>query len=354
LSVVPLVWTFLNGSGIGGGTGAAKAVPYGKSKTPPYGVSFAAAARFAIGLVPGIGGIAWLNARLYESPLTSGYGTLEDAYSLAFASTNARQFATWMADVETPFVALAGLYFVAPRLFPPARIAFARLLLGGWLAIVILSYLFFNPFDAWWYLRFLLPMWPVMMLLTAGALEGIARRFTRAAYPVTIAALVALFAWHGLAVAAHRYAFDLGRGERRYIDVARFIASYTDPDAVILSLQHSGSLRLYASRLTLRYDLLDPVWLDRTVDYLQSIGRRPYVVLDAGEVDAFRQRFGAVSRAGALDWTPLATLGTTIAVYDPVDRQLGPSPLRIAPSLRVRRGWLCDEPQNWPPVLRMK
>jgi hypothetical protein len=197
-------------------------------------------------------------------------------------------------------------------------------------------------------------MWPVMMLLTGGALEGIARHLTRAGYVALIAALVAMIAWHGLTTAASRHVFDLGRGERRYIDVARFIATHTDPDAVIFSLQHSGSLRLYASRLTLRYDLLDPAWLDRAVTYLQSIGRRPYFVLDVGEVDAFRQRFGAFSRAGALDWTPLATLGTTIAVYDPIDRQFATSPLPIARTYRVRRGSLCDPPQNWPPLLRMK
>jgi hypothetical protein len=259
-----------------------------------------------------------------------------------------------MAEVETPMVALAGLYFVVPRLFPPARIASARPLLAGWFAVVILSYLFLNPFDVWWYLRFLLPMWPVMMLLTAGALEGIARHLTRPGYLALMAALIAMIAWHGLTTAANRHVFDLGRGERRYIDVARFIASHTDPDAVVVSLQHSGSLRLYASRLTLRYDLLDPAWLDRTVAYLQSVGRRPYFVLDVGEVDAFRQRFGASSRLGALDWTPLATLGTNIAVYDPIDRQFGTSPLPIARTYRVRRGWLCDPPQNWPPVLRIK
>src|SRR5207247_7536666 len=119
------------------------------------GFSYGAATRFAIALVPSIAGIGWLNGQLYESPLTSGYGTTADYYSLGYLSTNVRQFATWMTDVETPVVALAGVYFVAPRLFPPAKIPLARLLLGGSVAGVILSYLFYRPYDAWWYLRFL-------------------------------------------------------------------------------------------------------------------------------------------------------------------------------------------------------
>ena len=324
------------------------------SEARQRGVSDAtsAALRVALGVAVSVVGIAVFNARVYESPLTSGYGTTSDYYALRFLTTNARQFATWIADVETPVVALALLFFVAPRVLPPPRIPFARLLLGGSIAGVILSYLFYRPFDAWWYLRFLLPMWPVMMLLTAAAVETIVRRWLWPAYPFAIAAAVAFFAWHGVRVAVDRSAFDLGRGERRYIDAARFIAGHTDPDAVILSVQHSGSLRIYADRLTLRYDALDPQWLDRTVAYLQSIGRRPYYVLDGGEVDAFRRRFGAANRTGALDWPPMATLGGAISVYDPGNQPPDASPLAIA-STRGRHP-LCDAPQSWPPVLRMK
>lgn len=311
-----------------------------------------AAVRVALGTAVSVIGIGLFNARVYESPLTSGYGTTSDLYAFGFFAANARQFAGWLAEVETPVVVLAGLFFVAPGLLPASKIPRARLLLGGSIAVVLLSYLFYNPFDAWWYLRFLLPMWPVMMLLTAAALETIARRWLRPVYPFAVAAAVVYLAWHGVRTAVDRSAFDLGRGERRYLDVARFVAGHTEPDAVILSVQHSGSLRIYADRLTLRYDALDPLWLDRVVSYLQSIGRRPYFVLDGGEVDAFRQRFGAANRAGALDWPPMATLGGAIAVYDPIDRTLDASPLAIASTRGTHLP--CDPPQSWPPVLRMK
>jgi hypothetical protein len=306
--------------------------------------------RFMIGVVPSVVGIGWLNAHLYGSPLTSGYGATSDFYSLGFLPTNVRQFTTWLIDAETPVVAFAALYFLAPRLFPAPRIPFARLLLGGSTAIVLFSYLFYRPFDAWWYLRFLLPMWPIMMLLTAASLDAIVRRWLRPAYPLVIATAAAWLAWHGVHTAADRYAFDLGRGERRYVDVARFIAEHTDPGAVVLSLQHSGSLRLYSGRLTLRYDILDPLWLDRAIDYLQSIGRRPYFVLDGPEVEAFRERFSRTNRLGALDWPPIAMLGSIVAIYDPIDRKADTSPLAIGRTRRPRGSWLCDPPQVWPAV----
>ncbi|MGH9140989.1 MAG: ArnT family glycosyltransferase, partial [Vicinamibacterales bacterium] len=311
-----------------------------------------AALRFSAGVAVSVIGIAAFNARLYESPLTSGYGRTSDLYSLGFFWTNARLFAAWIADVETPLVALAGLFFIAPGVLPPAKIPSARLLLGGSVLVVLLSYLFYRPFDVWWYLRFLLPMWPVLMLLTAASIVSIARRWLPGAYPAAIAAAVLLCAAHGLRTASVRSAFDLVRSERRYVDIARFVAGHTDPDAVMLSVQHSGSLRLYADRLTLRYDALDPLWLDRVVAYLQANGRHPYYVLDGGEVDAFRQRFGAANRTGALDWMPMATLGGTISIYDAIDRRRDGTPLAIA-STRGGRA-LCDPPQSWPPVLRMK
>ena len=117
--------------------------------------------------------------------------------------------------------------------------------------------------------------------------------------------------------------------------------------------QHSGSLRIYAGRLTLKYDVLDPAWLDRTIEHLQSIGRRPYFVLDGGEVDAFRLRFAGSSALGALDWPPLATFESAVAIYDPIDRRPGSRPVAFPRTSGPRDG-LCDPPQSWPPLLRIR
>jgi len=340
LAIVIAAWLWASRNG----EVTAKTVPYG---WVPYEVSW-----FALGLLPSVAGLLWFNGVLYESPFVSGYGTAGDLYALRFFGANARQFARSIAETDTPVVLLALVYFIAPHAFQPAKIPRPRLLLGGSIAVVILSYLFYLPFDAWWYLRFLLPMWPLMMLTTALVFESQFQRLSRGAYAAAMASIVALLAYNGIHTAFLRSAFDLGRGERRYVDVARFIADRTEPNAVILARQHSGSLRLYADRLTLKYDVLDPLWLDRVVDVLQSNGRHPYFVLDGGEVDAFRRRFGPANRAGTLDWPPVATLGSVVTVYDPLRRTSAP-PLAIA-STRGR-GWLsCDVPQSWPPRLRMK
>jgi len=313
-------------------------------------------ARAAAGMAPATMAVAAIDASMYGGPLLSGYGTLGDLYSLSHVTTNVRQFSRWIVDTQTPVVSIALLYFAAPSWFPAPRIRYPRVILGATLATSVASYLFYQPFDAWWYLRFLLPMWPVLMLLTSGAIVALARGLVpRAAVPVVVMS-VGLLAAYGVRSAVAREAFDIGRAERRTIDLARFVSTHTDPDAVMISLQHSGTLRLYGGRLTLRYDQLDPVWLDRAVAFLQANGRHPYVVLEDGEVEPFRLRFGSRNRVGRLDWRPFATLPSPyIAVYDAVDPSAAAAePLAIGASASRRSGWRCDLPLVWPPVMRMK
>ena len=65
--------------------------------------------------------------------------------------------------------------------------------------------------------------------------------------------------------------------------MAKTVESLTGPDDVVISAQHSGSIRYYAGRLTLRWDVGDPAWLDRTVDWLAAHGHHPYFVLEPQE-----------------------------------------------------------------------
>jgi hypothetical protein len=309
---------------------------------------------FAAGVAPGLCAVLLVNWRMYGSPLTSGYGELGQYYAWAFAPANLRRYPVWIVDTQTPLVLLAVCLFVAPHLLPAPRVAHLRTLLGGIVGGVFLSYLFYTPFDAWWFLRFLLPMWPVIMLLTAVALEMLARRWTGRWSAAVVWAIVAAVGWRGVRLASDRSAFDLGWGDRRYVNVARFVAEHTEPDAVILSMQHSGSIRHYAGRLTLRFDLLDRAALDRAIAFLQSARRRPYIVLDGDEVPIFRARFSGRSRLAALDWTPMATLAApAIFVFDPLDVGRTDTPLAIS-TLNSRAGWRCTEPPIWPPLLRLK
>ena len=305
------------------------------------------ATRFLIGLTPGVAAVVTVDTVLYGAPWLSGYGAPDDLYAIRYAWTNLRQFASWLLETQTPLVLAAAIYFFVPQWIRPARIRYARLLLGGTAAAIGLSYLFYISFDAWWYLRFLLPMWPVLMIAVAASIDAVVRKIPAKA--VVFPACVVALAVNGVRIAADRSTFTIGRGERRYIDIARFVAGHTEPGAVMISLQHSGTLRLYADRLTLRFDQLDPMWLDRAAAFLQANSRHPYVVLDGDEVALFQSRFGAVSQIGRLDWRPMAALESPrVVIYDAIDRS-GTSPdasppLAIAAAASRRIGWRCDMP----------
>jgi hypothetical protein len=92
-------------------------------------------------------------------------------------------------------------------------------------------------------------------------------------------------------------------GESRYARAGELVKRGTPVGSVIFAKQHSGSLRFYGSRLTVRYDRLDRLWLDRSVESLMARGMHPYIVLEDWEQPEFKQRFQRVSALGSLDWS---------------------------------------------------
>ena len=277
---------------------------------------------FAIPAAAGAIAVGAINARLYGSPLVSGYD-MTDAYLLSYVLPNVRRYVGWLVSAETPF-ALAGLACLA---IPSARIWRTResrealWLFGGIAAVTWISYLLYVPWDAWWYLRFLLPAWPMMALGTA-SLAAVVYRAPSAAMRAAAVPAVAAIGVSGVRQAVQRETFSVARGEAKYVEVAKTVESLTGPDDVIISAQHSGSIRYYAGRLTLRWDVGDPAWLDRTVDWLAAHGHHPYFVLEPQEVDELRARFGPANMSARLDWTPMVSFrGGAVTMYDGVRRE---------------------------------
>jgi hypothetical protein len=273
---------------------------------------------FAMATVPAALFIGWVNNLLYGSPLTSGYGDLAPGFSLDYAARNLRQYAGWWWDSQGP---LAFLFVIA--LFR------RRAHMGREVAVVIafgvalgLLYLFYTPFSDWWFLRFLLPGVPIAFLLCADAIDWVARGSVtvRVAAPAAFLAVAVGYAvWfadlHGVT--------SIGLGDQRYVEAAAYIADNTPADAVILTMQHSGSVRYHAGRLTLRWDWLEREWLDRAIAALQQRGVPMYLLLEQWEDAEFRERFtgqrtlseldagpSAVGRNGEMRLYPLSPPGT--------------------------------------------
>jgi hypothetical protein len=103
--------------------------------------------------------------------------------------------------------------------------------------------------------------------------------------------------------------FDVRTQERKYPLAGRFVRERLPARAFVLAAQHSGSIRYYANRPTLRWDLLSPAQLDQVLAILRARGYEPFLVVDAGEYENFRERFRATNQQAVQQLTPLAVLG---------------------------------------------
>ena len=126
---------------------------------------------------------------------------------------------------------------------------------------------------------------------------------------------------HGIRYLVDAGARTLGDDARRYVAVGRFAARSTPENAIFIALQHSGSLRQYSGRLTIRFDLIS-VGLDRALSDLERAGWRPFIVLEDWEETQFKQQFAARSVVGRLDRRPMARqIDYGVNIYDPVERR---------------------------------
>jgi hypothetical protein len=279
---------------------------------------------FAAGLLPGALIVAGVNWYLYGGPLRSGYGSIAEIYALGRVLPNVRRYTSWMWETHTPLLLLLPFAFVRPNALAaraggpmstgPAVSPAA--VLYGVMAAVAISHAFFPAFDSWPFLRYLQPAFPALAVAGVAGLTAVCSRLPHD-WRVTFVPLLAIAAITLQArVAIDHGAFDQAAQEHRYAAIAERADRLTPANAMLVSMQHSGSLRYYTRRSTLRYDWVRPGALGSTIASLQAHGYRPYLVLDDWEIQEFRARF-ASEAMGQLRQKPLATVPGA-GLYDPL------------------------------------
>ena len=279
-----------------------------------------AAGLYATGAAAGCVAVAAVQQTYYGSPFSSGYGSLDALFAVEHIGPNARRYATWMTQTHTP-AWLAAL--AAPFVLPGSL----TLMLAAMVVLNVALYLPYLVFEEWWYLRFLLPSVPIVLVLAAAALSGAWHRLRAlrgGALPLrTIGAdptlAIVLLAIVFLAQARDRSVFRLRALEARYARGGEFVAQRLPPNAIVITSWQSGSVRFYSGRRTLVWDALDGAWLDRAMAFVRARGLEPYLLFERWEEPAFRARFRD-SPVAALDWPPAAEVATQVRIYRPDDR----------------------------------
>lgn len=240
----------------------------------------------AAGLFVGVAIQMALQNRLFGSPFQTGYGDSGALFSLAYVPTN------WGIFVRHGWSAL-GLFWVA-ALLAGARITPVEL---RWriftVAVAIISpYLFYLPFDHWETLRFILPALVPLSVMVAAGVFHVARLVPNAAAAaVIVVVFVAPLVGRSEMLLRQSSAWEIATLEARYPLAGDWINVNTPATSVVLANQHSGSLRWYGKRQTLRWDFIAPESLVTTVRELESHGATTYVALEGDEVAMFDQRF---------------------------------------------------------------
>jgi hypothetical protein len=303
-----------------------------RSRHEERGVAWARLAWFVGGLLPGFVAIFVINASLYGSPFITGLGSARDHYDWQNVLPNLSTYPVWLLWTETPAVLLAAVAPLALRrsaaIFPTARVTVIVWLTFA--AGVLASYLGFVPHDEWIWLRFLLPALPPILVLSVSTLCVWLGRTG------AVAMLGVVLACYGTAFARSDGTFTLRHAEGKTLILCDYIATRLPERAVFITVHHSGSIRYYTSRLTVRYDLIAPDDLDDAVAELRRLGYHPYLALEPWELDEFRRKFSGRSSLGALDWPPLVELDhwTRPRIYD-VDAALQP-PDQRPPTQTIR------------------
>jgi hypothetical protein len=124
---------------------------------------------------------------------------------------------------------------------------------------------------------------------------------------LAIAGLIVCLGVYEYRVAGMRGAFTVWRNERASVLVAKRVREITEPHAVVLSMFHSGSVRYYGGRVTMRYDLLDQQWLDRAIQWLSARGAHPYLLVNDWEIPQFVARFPSQQSVAFIRRPPLFT-----------------------------------------------
>ena len=308
-----------------------------RARVPP-------AAMFGFAALLGVAAVAFINQHLYGSPSTSGYGRFSDQFAQSRFLPNLGRYLSWFVETQTPIALLgiAAVIFPARRLWPGVIDRRVFVVISLFVAVLWCEYCAYLEFDSWGYLRFLLPSWPFIMLGLASAMVAAARLNGRAIRWMAGAAIVTLGAWN-IHTAEQRGAFDQRQAARHEAPIGRLVRAHTDRNSVVLAFERSGSLRYYAGRMTLRYDVLEPDWLDRAVTWLSAHGVHVYAVLDQRQAAECKRRFAGQQTAAAFDHPVL--------IYEPVGTALFDlsAPPGMRPPIVISEA-LPDLPGCDPPV----
>ncbi|MSU45638.1 MAG: hypothetical protein EXS42_00560 [Lacunisphaera sp.] len=252
-----------------------------------------------LGGLPGALLLASYNRQLYGSPFVTGYGEVWSAFSSEFLAHNLAHFARWIPLLLSPVIVLA----LAAPFLPSARRR-DNLILAVWFFALTGLYLFYyHSGETWWYLRFILPAFPMLILAALLVLQALWSRPRPAwLHAAFIGLLLVLTSWWQVRQIRQLDLLGMESGERTYPEAARWAQQNLPANSAVFSMQVSGAFYYYTDFLLLRWDQFQFEKREALLAALAAENRPAYAALFPFETPEALERIGG-------QWTKLATVG---------------------------------------------
>ena len=244
----------------------------------------------------------------------TGYGDTSLYFSSGLVPGTLLHYARWLPVLFTPAVALdLALPWV------PAESPRTRWLLGTWIVAFAGFYATYAcTHETWWYLRYLLPAAPALLV---GALLVLRAALSRAPAwadpgrsPIAFALGLGLVAASLAGPNNSLHPFSVGREEARYRTLTGWMQGNLPKDAVCFAMQTSGAIFHDTGFTLVRWDMMREEDVGPVDSAARAAGRPLYAVLFPFEVD----RFGALWKGRPGHWIEIGKVeDVTVLRRDP-------------------------------------
>jgi hypothetical protein len=211
--------------------------------------------RFGIGAAPGALVFCALNQALYGHAITTGYGNVSGDFGPQYAWPTMINYLHWLPVELSPLAALA----VALPIVLREKAGFILPVLGSWILSFFAFYLFYRyTQQAWWYLRFVLPAFPALIVSALLVADRLLRNGSKSAlWAAGILASFLVLGWN-IAWTSRLGAQNIGDGEKVYLETSLWVHDHLPANCVLVAMQESGALFYYTKHPVLRWDSMNP------------------------------------------------------------------------------------------------
>jgi len=242
---------------------------------------------FCIGATPGSVCVVIMNHLVYGKSVTTGYGDFTSLFGLRYVDASLRNYLSWIPVEMTPLIVLAlGFPFVAANMRYWARVGVII-----WFATFASFYAtYYYTHETWWYLRFLLPAFPALIVGMLAVLASFAERSPSLKFAGYFLVICFLLRWN-VVWTRKLYALESGSGEKVYAESCEFIKKSLPANAVILCMQESGAILYYTDHTIVRWDCIGETDFQEIVSACSKTGQQIYMVLFPFEEGAALKKF---------------------------------------------------------------